>query len=169
MQTSATRHKQRDKGLQVIAVIKMVKGVLLFGIGIGVFRLINRDVGDSMHRLTARLRIDPENHAVQYLLEKVTNIPPRTLRNFGLLSLFYSADLFAEGIGLWLNQAWAKYLLLVATGLFVPEEAYACVLHFSWERLLLLLVNVGVFVYVAQFVLRPHPKPQVPPGGLGEK
>jgi uncharacterized membrane protein (DUF2068 family) len=153
-----------DPGLQIIAIIKMVKGVLLLGIALGAFRLLNQDVAEFVRKLAVHLRIDPENHVVQLLLEKLTNLQPRDLRRFGFISLFYSADLFAEGIGLWLNQAWAKYLLLVATGLFVPEEALACLRHFTWERLLLLLVNVAVLAYVAQFLWRKRSPPPPEPG-----
>lgn len=154
--------RRTDPGLQVIAVVKLVKGALLFGLGLGVVRMINRDAGEVVRKVAVNLRIDPENRIVQYLLEKLTDIPPRVLRNFGIISLFYSADLVAEGIGLWLNQAWAKYLLLVATGLFVPEEAYALGRHFTWVRLLLLAVNIAVFAYVAQFLCRQHPGPRTP-------
>lgn len=156
----------KDKGLQVIAIIKLVKAVLLLILALRVFHMLNADASESVRKLAAHLRIDPENRIVQLILEKLTNLPPRALRNFGLISLFYSAELFAEGVGLWLNQAWAKYLLVVASGLFIPEEAYACVQHFAWERLTLLLVNVAVFAYVAQFLWRqrpPRPEPATPP------
>jgi uncharacterized membrane protein (DUF2068 family) len=162
----ATPSHPPDTGLQIIAIIKMVKGVLLLGIALGVFRLLNQDVTEFVRKLAIHLRIDPENHVLQLLLEKLTNLPPRDLRRFGFISLFYSADLFAEGIGLWLNQAWAKYLLVVATGLFVPEEAYACTQHFTWERLALLLVNVAVLAYVAQFLWRKRSPPSTPPRPL---
>lgn len=163
MPDSATPPHPKDTGLQLIAIIKMVKGVLLLGIALGVFHMLNRDVAESVRKLAIHLRIDPENHIVQLLLEKLTNLQPRALRNFGFISLFYSADLFAEGVGLWLNQTWAKYLLVIATGLFVPEEAYACVRHFTWERLLLLFLNIAVLAYVAQFLCRKHPPQTLPP------
>lgn len=157
-----------DTGLQLIAIIKMVKGVLLLGIALGVFHMLNSDITDTVRKLAIHLRIDPENHVLQVLLEKLTDLKPRELRNFGFISLFYSADLFAEGIGLWLNQTWAKYLLVIATGLFVPEEAYACIHHFTWERLLLLFLNIAVLAYVAQFLWRKHPPaPEAPKSPLG--
>jgi uncharacterized membrane protein (DUF2068 family) len=162
----ATPSHPPDPGLQIIAIIKMVKGVLLLVIALGVFRLLNQDVAEFVRKVAVHLRIDPENRVVQLLLEKVTNLQPRDLRKFGFITLFYSADLFAEGIGLWLNQTWAKYLLLVATGLFVPEEAYACLRDFTWERLVLLLVNVAVLAYVAQFLWRKRSPPSAPPRPL---
>lgn len=142
-----------DAGLRVIAIIKMAKGVLLVVIGCAALHLINRDLGEVVRRISVNLRIDPENREVQLLLERVADIDTRALRRFGMLSFLFATDLFVEGIGLWFNQSWAKYLLLVATGVFLPYEGLACVRHFAWNRLLLLLANLAVFAYVAHHVL----------------
>ena len=133
-------------------MLKLAKGLLLFGVGLGVFRLINADLADLVRRLTLELRIDPENRYVQILLEKAANVDPRQLRNVGLLSLLFSADLIAEGIGLWLDKAWAKYLVLFATGLFIPFEALACLRRSDWQHWLLLAVNLAVVAYIAHLL-----------------
>jgi uncharacterized membrane protein (DUF2068 family) len=140
--------KPRIGGLKVIAVIKILKGILLTGLAVGFFRSINKDMGEEVRQLTFRLRIDPENTFVRLLLEKVAKVDPHTLRTIGEVTLVYAAELYVEGIGLWLNQAWAEYLLIVATGVFMPWEAKSCIVRFSWERLAVFLVNLGVLLYV---------------------
>lgn len=151
-------------GLRLIAVIKIAKGVLLTGVGLGLFRAINHDLGETTRKVAVHLRIDPENHIFRIILEKVTNIAPHTLRTFGLISLLYATELYVEGVGLWLNQAWAKYLVVIATALFVPEEIRACFIAFSWERLGLLAVNIGVLFYVIWVLWRPKAPPENRPG-----
>lgn len=131
----------------------MAKGVLLLGIGLGVFRLINADLSLLVHRIAWQLRIDPENRYVQLLIERVGHIPPRSLRNLGLLSILFSADLFVEGIGLWLNRTWAKYLVLIATGVPIPAEAYACLRHGNLTRVVFLIVNIAVVATIASYLL----------------
>lgn len=135
-------------GLRAIALIKVGKGLLLTGLAFGIFRSINRDLGETVRHLTFNLRIDPENHFIRLLLEKLTNIEPKTLRAVGWITAFYAAELYVEGVGLWLNQAWAKWVLLIATGFFIPEEAYVCIRKFDAWRLGLLMVNIVVLVYV---------------------
>ena len=146
--------KKKDPGLELIAVVKMVKGVLITGLAVGFFRAINEDLGEMVRVWTARLRIDPENHLIRLLLEKVTNINPRSFHTFGVISLIYAAELYLEGLGLWFNQAWAKYLLVVATGVWIPEEGYASFRHFSWSRVSLLLINLAVLLYVIWVLCR---------------
>lgn len=146
--------RTKNPGLRVIAIIKIAKGVLITGIAFGFFSSIDRDLGRTIRTLSYHLRIDPENHFIRLILEKVAKIEPHTLRTFGLVSLLYAAELYIEGIGLWLNQSWAEYMLVIATGFFVPEEAYACFKLFSWERFGLLVVNLILLVYVARVIWR---------------
>jgi uncharacterized membrane protein (DUF2068 family) len=149
-----TKQKPQRKvaGLRVIALIKIAKGLLLTGLAFGFFHAINRDLGETVRSITVRLRIDPENAAVRLLLEKIANVDPHTLRTIGLITFVYAGELYVEGIGLWLNQAWAKYLLIVATGGFLPFEARACIVNFSWERLILILLNLVALLYVVRLV-----------------
>jgi uncharacterized membrane protein (DUF2068 family) len=149
--------------LRFIAITKLVKGVLVVAIGLGAFRLINRDLAESARSLTTHLRIDPENHYARRFIEKVAKIDAAHLRDYGLVSFFFAAELFTEGIGLWLNQNWAKYMVLLGTGFFIPFEAYACFRRFTLEHLLLFLVNVGIVIYVA-IVVRKERDHEKPPG-----
>ena len=150
-----TAEKTCDKGLRIIAVLKFVKGLLFLGAGFGIFRLINQDVALRASELATRLRIDPENHYLRLLLQYLTDINPRTLRQLGLLSLFFAADLVVESVGLWYNQTWAKYLVLIATGIFLPEEIRSCFREFRWDKLGLFFVNLTFVAYIA-WILLPH-------------
>lgn len=140
-------------GLRVIALLKLLKALALFGISFGLFRLINKDLGEVMRNLTFRFRVDPENTLVRRIIEKVVQIDPRTLRHAGWFSLGFAVDLVVESVGLWLNQTWAKYLVLVATSVGIPFEAYAVIQQFNWERLLLLILNLLMAVYICWLVL----------------
>jgi uncharacterized membrane protein (DUF2068 family) len=151
------------KTLRFIAITKLVKGILVVAIGLGAFRLINRDLAEYARSLTTHLRIDPENHYARRFIEKVAKINAAHLRDYGVVSFVFAAELFTEGIGLWLNQNWAKYMVLLGTGFFIPFEAYACVRHFTWEHLLLFVLNVAIVIYVA-IVVRRERHHEAPPG-----
>src|ERR1700719_1506590 len=151
MAKNPTQRKKRRKsprGLRIIAAVKLFKGTMLLGIGLGLFALVNSDLDDLAQKLTDRLNIDPENHYARVFLENVANIQPHTLRHFGLWSLIYSTILLTEGIGLWLNLHWAKYLVIVSTGAFVPKEVYICLHKFNWFKLGVLVLNIAILIYI---------------------
>ena len=157
MSNESSPDPRKLSGLRLIAIGKIAKAVLFTGIGFGLFRSINSDLGETARKLAVHLRIDPERHFVRLFLEKVAKVDPRRIRTFGLISFLYAAELYIEGVGLWLNQAWAKYLVVIATGFFLPEEAYACLKHFSWERLGFLFLNLVVLIYVIRVLRRKNP------------
>ena len=47
------------------------------------------------------------------------------VRATGFLALFYSAVLFTEGIGVYMQQRWAELLMIFATASLIPIEIRA--------------------------------------------
>jgi uncharacterized membrane protein (DUF2068 family) len=152
--TQRKRRRKSPRGLRVIAAVKLFKGVLLLGIGLGLFALVNSDLDEIAQKLTDKLNIDPENHYARVFLEKAADIQPDTLRHFGLWSLVYSAILLTEGTGLWLNLRWAKYMVIVSTGAFIPEEVYMCLYKFNGFKLGVLVLNIAILAYIILLVVR---------------
>lgn len=114
----------------MIAVVKFFKALLLLVVAVGSYRILNHDWTEAAREWGHRLSIDPENHALRLLivgplndlLAKVATVRPAQLRGIRIWSLLFAADQVAEGIGLWYNQAWAKYLLLAVTPFFFVYE-----------------------------------------------
>ncbi len=145
--------------MRVIAVVKFLKALLLTGLSLGLFRSINHDLGETMRTFAVHFRIDPESRIFRAVLVRVANVDPRTLRTYGLITLLFAAELCVEGVGLWLDQAWAKYMVVIATAVFIPEEARACVTGFTWEKAVILVINAAVLIYVCRVLLhRKAPK-----------
>ena len=139
-------------GLRLIAGAKLVKGVVLSCLSLGIFDLIHRDLTAVTLHFVQVVRISPENRFVVLLLEKLGLVDPSTLVRLGILSALYASVLLVEGFGLWLGAAWAEYMVLLSTGLFVPEECIATYQHFTWLRLSILLINAVILAYVVNVV-----------------
>jgi uncharacterized membrane protein (DUF2068 family) len=139
-------------GLRIIAGAKIVKGVVLACLSLGVFDLIHKDVSEIALHFVQLARISPENRYVALALEKLGLVEPATLVRLGMLSALYASVLLIEGLGLWFGVWWAEYVVVISTGIFVPEECLATYRHFSWFRLSVLLLNGVVLVYVVNVV-----------------
>ncbi len=139
-------------GLRLIAAAKLVKGVVLACLSLGVLDLIHKDLPAVALRFVEIARISPENKYVAIALEKVGLIDHSTLLRVGALSALYASILLVEGIGLWIGAAWAEYIVVISSGLFVPEECIATLHHFTWFRLSILLLNAVILIYVAKLV-----------------
>ena len=143
-------------GLKIIAGAKIAKGVALAGLSLGVFDLIHKDLTSVAMHFVQVLRISPENHYVELVLEKLGVIEPSTLKRVGTLSALYASILLIEGLGLWFGAAWSEYMVVLSTGAFVPEECYATIQHFTWVKLTFLVLNSAILVYVVRLVWKRY-------------
>ena len=148
--------EKRPIGLRLIAAMKIVKGLAMAGLALGVFGLVHKNLEDVARHFVQVFRISPENHYVEVALEKLGVVEPAELRKLGILTAFDASITLIEGLGLWFGAWWAEYLVVISTCLFIPTEAMGTISHFSWLRLTILVLNLAMFAYVGQLVFRRH-------------
>jgi uncharacterized membrane protein (DUF2068 family) len=135
--------------LLVIGFFKFAKGIFFVLVGFGVLKLVHRDLADLLLRLALALRIDPESHLVNLLVDRVQSLTPHRLRWIGT-AVFLDAGLdFIEGTGLILRKTWAEYFTLILTASFLPWEFFEIVRHITVLRVALTFLNLLVVIYLA--------------------
>ena len=146
-----------DRLLRLIAIFKFFKAGLLIALGIGLFRVLHKDLADVLMRWTEALRIDPGSHFVNLALEKAARVSPARVKKLGLGSFLYAGLFLAEGTGLWLRKRWGEWLTVIITGSLVPVEIYEIYRHFSYVKVAVLTINVAVVVYLIYHMRRTDP------------
>jgi uncharacterized membrane protein (DUF2068 family) len=92
-------------------------------------------VGGSSHGALSRLR-------------HFFRITPTHLYEVGAFVIGYALLEAAEMVGLWFAKRWAEYLTFVATALLIPFEIVELVHNVSVLKVLTLVINVAVAVYL---------------------
>jgi uncharacterized membrane protein (DUF2068 family) len=136
------------RGLRLIAAFKLFKGLVLLAVGIGALKLLHKDMAFEFERWADSFRVDPNNLYIHRLLEKLSILDDRKLRELSVGTFFYSALLLTEGIGLLLGKRWAKFFTIIATSSFVPLEVYELTKRISSAKLVVLLLNIVVVAYL---------------------
>jgi uncharacterized membrane protein (DUF2068 family) len=155
--TSKRKSEKQDRGLLAIAVFKIVKGLGLMAVGFGALHFLHRDAAAVIANWVDLLRIDPQNHYLRRLLEKVANVDDKKLRELSAGTFFYSALFLCEGAGLALRKRWAEYLTIISTASLMPIEILEIYKKPSAAKVVLLVVNLAVVVYLV-FQLRRNPE-----------
>lgn len=137
-----------DATLLAIAVFKFVKGAVLLALTCGAMSLFHKDVAAHVEHWFDQLRIDPDNRYIGALLTKLQLVHTKELKELSALGASYSALFLTEGTGLLFRQRWAEWLTIVATTSFIPLEVYELVKEFTAVRLLLLLGNCAIVVFL---------------------
>jgi uncharacterized membrane protein (DUF2068 family) len=132
----------------LIGLFKLLKGLLLVAAGIGAVRFLHKDLAASVNHWVDVLRIDPENRFIHPILAKIFAVSPKQLRELSVGTFIYAAVLLTEGVGLLLRQHWAEYFTIISTGIFIPLEVYELARHFTAVKVLVLLINVAIVVYL---------------------
>jgi uncharacterized membrane protein (DUF2068 family) len=155
---SEIRHGH-DRWLIAIGTFKILEGLLFVLLGLGVIRLLHRDIGDMLLRAAMALRLDTESRFVNFLLDEVQLLTPHKMRLISV-GIFLKAGLdFVEGIGLALEKTWAEWLTIGLTASFLPWEIFEIAKHFTWVKVGITLLNVLVLIYlvwVQRLRLRAH-------------
>jgi uncharacterized membrane protein (DUF2068 family) len=145
------------RGLRLIAAFKLLKAFALIAVGVGALRLLHKDVAAVAEHWIDVFRVDPHNHFIDLLLDKLSVLDDRRLKELSVGTFIYAAIFLAEGVGLALKKRWAEYFTIITTSSLLPIEIYELVRRVSAVRILVLLINVAIVVYLV-FELRSHPK-----------
>jgi uncharacterized membrane protein (DUF2068 family) len=149
-----TEKTKGSRGLLLVAAFKLVKGLGLLVLAIGALKLLHKDVAAEVAQWIDILRVDPHNHYIQEALAKLGMVDDRKLKALSVGTFFYSGLYLTEGIGLSLRKRWAEYVTIISTASLLPLEIYEIVKQVSAPKIVVLLANIAVLVYLVIEVRR---------------
>jgi uncharacterized membrane protein (DUF2068 family) len=148
----------RDKiVLRVIAVDRAFHFLLLglLAIAIFLFTAHQHELRDTFYRVVADIQHTAGGAPVQtghvgilHDLDRLFSLRSGTLHVVGAAVASYAVLEGVEAIGLWYQQRWAEYLTFIATTALLPLEVYELTRTVSPLKIIALIVNVAVVVYL---------------------
>jgi uncharacterized membrane protein (DUF2068 family) len=154
---------RRVRYLKLIGFFKICKGILLLLVGVSLLFLNARTRWiDTLSNWTADEILLEHSKPIGFLLQEVqTVLADGALRATGFLALFYSAVLFTEGIGVYLQQRWAELLMIFATAALIPLELRHLLHDPGLVGALILMVNCFIVWFLYRVLRRDKLKPHV--------
>ena len=141
--------------LRLIAVDRAVHFVILTLLAVAIFLLVRHQ---SQFRATfykvvadlqGGLRGPSQSHsAVVRDLDRVFSLQSGRLHLVGAVVIAYAVIEGLEAVGLWFAKRWAEYLTFIATTALLPLEVYEIVNRASALKVITLLINLAVVVYL---------------------
>lgn len=143
--------------LRLIAVDRGVHAVLFGAVAVAAIAL-DRNV-NGLHSWANSL-LDALNSArhgsggasshglIAALLTRLAHVKPHSLTVLALFATIYAVVEGTEAVGLWMERRWAEYLTVVATAGFLPLEIHELTKRVTFVRLLALVVNLAILVYL---------------------
>jgi uncharacterized membrane protein (DUF2068 family) len=150
-----TARPARATTLLLIALFKLFKGILLVAAGIGALKLLHHDVAETVSHWVNILRVDPDNRFIHKMLSHVLAVSPKQLKEASVGTFVYAGLLLTEGTGLMLRKRWAEYFTIISTAGLIPLEVYEISRHVTAAKIVVLLINVAIVVYLAARIRGP--------------
>ena len=134
--------------IRLIAVFKFFKTAALLVVGAGILKLMHGNAASVLDHWAGMVGIDPGDRTLDRIVRKAASLPPNKFKELGFGSFAYAALFLTEGIGLWLLKRWAEWFTVVITSSLVPFEVYEIHRRPTALKIVALLINVAVVVYL---------------------
>ncbi len=142
--------RKRVTGLYTIIAIKLGKGLVLIGVALGVYSLMDEDLRAEFERFLRWINLDPEHKFFADLGQKIQRLTPENIRWVAWGTLLYGLLLFVESVGLIFRASWAIWLAIGETGFFIPIEIHELMDGYSLTLLAILAINILIVWYLVR-------------------
>jgi uncharacterized membrane protein (DUF2068 family) len=150
------RPLRKRYALRLIAVDRMLHFLVLSALAAAVLLFadhraaLNADFTRILQNLQGGLGgpVNNSSHGVVHDLRRLFAVSITNLYLVGAAAAVYAAMEGVEAVGLWLGRRWAEYLTFVATVVFVPYEVYELTKSISVLKILTLVINLAIVIYL---------------------
>lgn len=142
--------KKRAPTLYLIIGIKLLKGLLLLLLGLGVYSLSDRNLPEEFRRVLEFFHLDPEKKFFSDVAERIGDLTPARMVWLARGTVLYSLFSLIEGVGLTFRVPWAGWLAIGESAFFVPIEVFELLHGFTWTVCVILAINVLIVWYLFQ-------------------
>lgn len=131
-----------------IVAFKGVKAILLTALGVTALLAIHRDPLDLVVQLALAVHLPVTSRLFDRAVTLALRATPKNEVAVAATAFGYAFVLGMEGLGLYLRRSWARWFTIGATSSLIPLEVYEIVREPRLVRVLVLLLNTGVVVYL---------------------
>ncbi len=142
------RDPEHIKGVRTVATIEFTKGVIVVLAGLGLFSMRHRDIWGVAESFLEFLHANPYRHYVGVFIDLVSRLSDVRLWKIAVAASLYTSVRFVEAFGLWYALPWAEWMAAISGVIYIPFEIADLIHHPTWIRLLILLVNVCIVLYM---------------------
>jgi uncharacterized membrane protein (DUF2068 family) len=142
------RDPEHIKGVRTVATIEFTKGVIVVLAGLGLFSMRHRDIWGVAESFLEFFHANPYHHYVGVFIDLVSKISDVRLWKIAVVASLYTSVRFVEAFGLWYALPWAEWMAAISGAIYIPFEIADLMHRPTWFRLLVLLVNAVIVLYM---------------------
>jgi uncharacterized membrane protein (DUF2068 family) len=139
---------KKTVALRSVAVFEAAKGILVLLLGLGLLRLIHKNLDEFAEQLIRFLHASPGGRLSNLFVTAAGHTTDKGLWALAGAALIYAIVRFAEAYGLWNDREWAEWFALLSGALYLPWEMYSLMRHPHPIKWVILLANAAIVLYM---------------------
>ncbi|MFO1349720.1 MAG: DUF2127 domain-containing protein [Gammaproteobacteria bacterium] len=137
------------RGLRTVAVFEAAKGTLVLLVGLGLLSMVHRDIQALAVDIVRHFHLNPASRYPHIFLEAAAKANDLSLWLLAAGAFGYTLVRLIEAYGLWLGRRWAQWFGALSGAIYLPIEIYELTAGITPAKIIVLLVNLIVVVYLA--------------------
>jgi len=146
------------KGVRTVATVEFTKGIVVVLAGLGVFSMRRMDIWGIAESFLEFFHVNPLNRYVGVFIDLVYRVSDLRLWKIAVIATVYVIIRFVEAYGLWYTRPWAEWMAIASGSIYIPFEIADLSRRPDWFRLLILVINVGIVLYMLMLRLEAAKK-----------
>jgi uncharacterized membrane protein (DUF2068 family) len=140
--------RARISTLSWIIAFKIFKAVTVTALGVALLATRRDDPVDLLTRLALTIHLPLSSQLFDRAMRFTWNLSVAKQTALGITAFGYAVLMGAEGVALYLRKPWARWFTIGATSSLVPIELYEIIREIHPIRVLVLLVNIAIVIYL---------------------
>jgi uncharacterized membrane protein (DUF2068 family) len=140
--------------LRTVAVFEAAKGIIVLLLGLGVLRLVHKDVDDVAEQIIRFLHASPGGHLSNLFIAAAHRANDKSLWAVAAGAMVYALVRFAEAYGLWYERDWAEWFALLSGAMYLPWEVLSIMRRSVPLKWVVLLLNLAIVLYMLMLRLQ---------------
>lgn len=141
--------EKHSPGIIAIVIYKGLAALLLAVTAIGLLFVSFQQ--QWLLELSETYMVQEKLYFIEWTINKLTNTKPQTLGLTGFVTSLYAIVTAIEAVGLWYEKPWAELLVIGLVGIGIPLEIYELIREASLLKLIILLINLAIFLYLIYY------------------
>ena len=139
---------QKTLALRSVAIFEAAKGLLVLFLGLGLLRLVHKNLDKVAEQLIRFLHVTPGGRLSNLFVTAAGRATDKHLWVLVAAAMVYAVIRFAEAFGLWYDREWAEWFALLSGSMYLPWEVYSLMRHPHVIKWVVLTVNVAIVTYM---------------------
>jgi len=137
---------KRPPGLVAIICYKAFTATLFTITSISIFLTLKHY--QEIRHFAYSLSLECKRGVIAWIVAKIIDVNPKTLKFGGFVAAAYALLTAIEGVGLWYQKTWAKWLVIAMVGISIPAEVYELIKGLSFLKVFAFVVNIFILFYL---------------------